>query len=140
MHPRARHGLHASPPAAVHEYAHTALPTGFLMSVTSKPSLLEEGTHNAIGRETWRLLPPGRWHRCCRQSPSIVSPGGPGRAWGCGERPTGSRAGFRGCLLALLERGGECHLEGHPALLGLGWGAGSCPLTPREQGGHEFSG
>lgn len=34
-----------------------ALPTGFLMSVTSKPSLLEEGTHNAIGRETWRLLP-----------------------------------------------------------------------------------
>lgn len=76
---------------------------------------------------------------------------GPGPAWGRGERSSSGRAGFRGCVLGWLEGGkggaslggGVCVRGGvrvHPALLGLGRGAGCCPLTPREQGCDELSG
>lgn len=88
----------------------------------------------------------GRWHRCCGQRPSIVSPGGAAGGWalhgGPGRDPAaaglGLGAGWRG------TRGGgggaSPGLGEHPALLGLRRGAGCCPLTPREQGCDELSG
>lgn len=115
-----------------------ALPTGFLMSVTSKPSLLEEGTHNAIGRETWRLL-PRPLASLLRSETLYCQPWGARPRMGVRGEAQQQQGRVRGRLLVLLEERG-CHLEGHPALLGLRWGAGSCPLTPQQQRGHELSG
>lgn len=107
---------------------------------SSKTETVEEPVEEEEAKEESRGgCSHGRWHRCCGQKPSIVSPGGPGPVWGCEERPSSSRAGL-GAVSWSCWRRGECHLEGHPALLGLRWEAGSCPLTPQQQRGHELSG
>lgn len=88
----------------------------------------------------------GRWHRCCRQRPSIVSPGGAtgGQALhgGAGRGPAAAGLGL-GAVPWAGRRGtpgGVSPGGWHPALLGLRRGAGCCPLTPREQGCDELSG
>lgn len=105
-----------------------ALPTGFLMSVTSKPSLLEEGTHNAIGRETWRLL-PRPLASLLRSETLYCQPWGARPRMGVRGEAQQQQGRVRGRLLVLLEEGGVSP-GGASSAAGAQVGSGELPFDP----------
>lgn len=99
------------------------------MSMTSKPSLLEEGTHNAIGRETWRLLPPAAGIAAAGRAPPLSALGGPAVHGGAGRGPPAAGLGLGAVSLPGLAGigGGSVTWRGIPHCWGAGGERGAAP-------------